>query len=343
MIPWPAELPPPPASGDGRADAAVIVSIEDYAFVGDVQGAHRNARDWEAWLREGRGVPAVRTLRDEEATRESVLHAVQRARDLLGDGGTLWFVFIGHGAPGGRLLGADAQATALSVAHRGLGVDELLDGPTVAVIDACYADAALPADTQPVVPAWAERPLPPPAAEARRSRTPSAPPPPPVTVLLAAGPGQVAGSLPGLDRPAFSYLALGALRGWADLDGDGQVRAAELTRWADGVLFEHSGRAQRPELRGVDAVLSHGTEPPPTRRAPPREAAPATPAPEPPPEAPPARPGPAPRRVVRLRPPRRAVGRLPGPPETVSPGLLTAVVLSAAGLLGLALTGGRDG
>jgi hypothetical protein len=46
--------------------------------------------------------------------------------------------------------------------------------------------------------------------------------------VLSAGKGdQFAGPLPGLGRPAFSWLVLGALRGWGDADRDGTVTARE--------------------------------------------------------------------------------------------------------------------
>ena len=48
-----------------------------------------------------------------------------------------------------------------------------------------------------------------------------------VTVLTAATADQVAGPLPGAARPAFSYLVLGGLRGWADSDHNGRVTAGE--------------------------------------------------------------------------------------------------------------------
>ena len=36
--------------GGGSRDSAVVVGIERYAFVQDVPGARRNARDWQRWL-----------------------------------------------------------------------------------------------------------------------------------------------------------------------------------------------------------------------------------------------------------------------------------------------------
>ena len=51
---------------------------------------------------------------------------------------------------------------------------------------------------------------------------------PRTTLFTAARNDEFAGPLPGADRPAFSYLALGGLRGWADEDDNGRVTAGEL-------------------------------------------------------------------------------------------------------------------
>ena len=333
MIPWPA-LPPPPPTGMGHDDAAVVVSIEDYAFLPDLPGAHDNGRDWAGWLRDTQQVPFVRTLQDAEATRETVLQALEEAQQRRTGDGVVWVVFVGHGAPGGRLLGADAQPSAASITHRGLGLDELPQGPTVGVIDACFTGDLVPG-LQPAVPTWATRPPPVPAApSAPRRKRPS-----PHTLLLAAGPSQYAGPLPAVDRPAFSYLVLGALRGWGDSDHDGHVTATEAVAYADRMLFEHvTDRVQTPELRGADRQLSQGSEPapraavvpppPPVREAP---APPTVPVPSAPPRAVASR-RPAPR--LKLRWPRRSPEVHP---TQASPGLLAAVAACAAGLLTLGL------
>ena len=46
----------------GSNDAALIVAIEDYAFLPDVPGAARNAADWQQFLRRDLGVRTVLTL-----------------------------------------------------------------------------------------------------------------------------------------------------------------------------------------------------------------------------------------------------------------------------------------
>jgi hypothetical protein len=70
-------------------------------------------------------------------------------------------------------------------------------------------------------------------------------------ILSAARGDQYAGPIPGTGLPAFSYLVLGGLRGWADSDRDGSVTAGELTRYAEKALRTVvRDRDQTPMLAG---------------------------------------------------------------------------------------------
>lgn len=260
---WP-DLSEAPSSGDGTADAAVIVAIEDYAIVGDIPGARQNGLDWYTYLTEGRGIPAsrVRLLVDNEGVKESIEDALLASRDAVQPDGTLWVIFIGHGAPGrdgqdGLLVGWDTQQTASSVYARGLsqgGILETLSGGTqantVAVFDACFSGqdsasgAALVTGLQPMIPSY--------SIQSRQA-----------LVLSAGKSDEFAGPLPGLERPAFSYLVLGAMRGWADEDGDGTVTAQETIDYSAAVLSSVPlGRNQTPQLAGAtpEQVLSTASE-----------------------------------------------------------------------------------
>ena len=70
---------------------------------------------------------------------------------------------------------------------------------------------------------------------------------------------EFAGPLPGASRPAFSYLALGGLRGWADGDTDGKVTAGELHGYVtQSMRALIRDRRQRPTLVGkADRPLGH--------------------------------------------------------------------------------------
>lgn len=263
QVEWPDLSQPAPAEGGGENDAAIVIGIENYAFVQDIPGAVQNANDWYAWLTRTRQVPLgkVALLRDNDATKESILSAVRKTVDKVGDGGTLWLIFIGHGAPSkdgtdGLLLGVDTMQTADSVYARGLPQSDLLDElgkggqeQTIVVLDACFSGKtgfgdALVDGLQPLVPQYALQ-----TAD--------------VTVLSAGQADQFAGPLSGAARPAFSYLLLGGIRGWADADGDGGVSAAEAVGYTTDAMYALlRDRTQTPQLHGPggDAVLSHGVE-----------------------------------------------------------------------------------
>jgi uncharacterized caspase-like protein len=225
---WPSLDTPPAATGGGNNDAALIIGIEDYVYAPDIPGAKANAEAWFRYLSKTRKVPASRIilLRNGEGSKEDILDSAEMAASQVRAGGTLWVIYIGHGAPSkdgeGLLVGADARADAKSIESRSLPQSELMDAlssgrqsETVVVLDACFTGAtssgsALAEGLQPLLPSDAFR-----GVEA--------------TILAATQKDQFAGPLPGVKRPAFSYLVLGALRGWGDNDGDGKVTAQEAT------------------------------------------------------------------------------------------------------------------
>ena len=248
---WPdISRPTQTKAGGGSKDAALIVAIEDYSHVSDIPGARDNAIAWVKWLTGSRGLARkrIRTLYDGEATELAIPKKAAEVAKLVRPGGTVWVVFIGHGAPSkdgkdGLLVGVDARQTADGLYGRSVSqkdVVALLAGGrqrrTVAVIDACFsgndgAGKQLAKGLQPLV--------------VHTLAASSA------VVLTAGTAAQFAGPLPGLRRPAFSYLALGALRGWGDEDGDGEVTPAEVASWSRDVLATVvKGRTQTPQVSG---------------------------------------------------------------------------------------------
>jgi TPR repeat protein len=245
--------------GGGEQDGAVIAAVEDYPFVPAIAGARANATAWYRYLVRSRGASAerVRFLRDREVTRERLQASLRAAAQATPPGGTLWFVYIGHGAPkkdgrDGLLLGVDAQQDPESMETRGLSRSEALQilagtraARIVVVLDACFSGRGsdgrtLAAGLMPLV-AVREGPV-----------------LDPRTILLtAARADEFAGALPGVARPAFSYLVLGGLRGWADGDGDGIVTALELERYAREALgaLVHN-RKQTPTLEAKDRTVA---------------------------------------------------------------------------------------
>ena len=56
---WPnlnSELSKGGSKNMSARDAALVVGIEDYAFVGDIHGARQNAEDWWSYFRKSRGM-----------------------------------------------------------------------------------------------------------------------------------------------------------------------------------------------------------------------------------------------------------------------------------------------
>ena len=265
---WPELSTLSAPAGGGTNDSALIVDIQDYDQVADVVGAKRNADDWYRWMVKTRKIPlaSVGRLSDAGATKEAILHEAERIAGRAKDGGTVWVVFIGHGFPGEGgeplLVGSDARPNRDSILNRSVGRTELLDllqtgrqADTVMVLDACFSGQT--ATGQELVEGFQSLA---PVADLESSS--------PATVLTAASQGQVAGRLPGEARPAFSYLVLGGLYGWADDteyggNGDGVVTATEAVDYATGALMATSkdNRAQQPRVEGAnpDLVLGRGT------------------------------------------------------------------------------------
>lgn len=246
----PPSLVEPARSGETHPhDAAVVVGIEDYAFLPDVPHARRDLAAVAEMLVYTRGVPADKVQRLDGGNREQILAAVERARGQVGPDGTLWVYFAGHGAADpadGRLLlvGDDAKPDPAAFAARSLDVaaltDSLPDGAVV-LLDTCWAGAArtgeaLLADSRFAVPTWA------------------VPAPDRVTLWTAAAPSELAGAYHPARHGAFTYFAVGALRGWADGelsgDRDGVVTWDEASAWVTRALAATGTRGQSPTLTG---------------------------------------------------------------------------------------------
>jgi hypothetical protein len=249
---WPELSLPAPGRGGGENDAALVVGIESYAAIQPVPGAVRNAKDWANYFAETRGMPfgSYKVLLNDQATLDEIKEAAEDVATKVKPKGTLWFVFIGHGAPAkdgsdGLLVGWDAKQTAASLYARSLSQKTLAgmlgkgaQARTVMVVDACFSGrrpdgAPLVAGLQPIL-----------LAQIAPALSNS-------VLLLGAGTDQFAGPLPGQNRPAFSYLVLGGLRGWADDNGDGLVTGFEVAKFTQSALWALvKDRTQTPELVG---------------------------------------------------------------------------------------------
>lgn len=254
---YPSLSEAPTLDAVGENDVAIIVAAEEYVFLPHVPGAVDNGNDWEIFFRQGLGMQNVHVLTDRQAARFSMERFASIAADEVGEGGTLWFVFIGRGGPAesgddGILLGIDAQPDWESINALGLSLQRLIDileegrqGQTVLVVDAGFSVREAMGLSPPVVPMRLRPTL---------AQT---------TVLLtAAGSTDGAGPLSGAERPAFSYFLLGALRGWAASD-DGQVTAGDALQYTHRMIRMMPGRGlgQVPELFGNgEVVLTRGAK-----------------------------------------------------------------------------------
>lgn len=297
--PWPDLARGGAGQRDGRGDAALILSVEDYQHLPDRPHAHEVAGAWARYLREVRGLRRLRIhwLRDGDVSREKIRDRIARARFAITRDARLWVIFVGHlgshpQLPHGILLGPDARGR-FEDARDNLRVAELLTqsgygkhDELVAVLDGCLPGVAGPDVWDAGAPA---RPLP--NLNLPPLRPPSPPPmrdhvsgqalifqmlrevfewnahdaersrrEPTDAATFTAGLGdRCVATLPGTDYPALSYLLLGALRGWGAPDG--RVTAVGALAVADRLLRGAGSRA-RLEAFGADLVLTRGAEDP---------------------------------------------------------------------------------
>jgi hypothetical protein len=243
-------------------DAAVIVGNEDYAFLPDVPYARRDATAFHDWAVYTAGIPADRVaMLDQGADRDQIVRALDVAAQATG---TVWVYFSGHGAvlpdSGQRvLLGNDTKPELASLASRGLPLTDVVarlggkPSRIVLVLDACHAGTGRAGE--PLIPG-ARLAVPASVAPITDAR---------VVEWSAAAPGELAGPLDVTAHGAFTYFALGALRGWADgeVDGarDGSVTTDEARMYVARMLRAAQKAAQHPTLRGpLDVVVAKGAK-----------------------------------------------------------------------------------
>lgn len=266
---WPDLLAGAPAVVATPADVAVIVALEDYASLPDRPGAHAVAAAWYAYFRDARGLPThrVRLLRDAEATAPRIDRAIAAARRTR-HVDTLWLIVVGHLAsrdPGAygelRLVDGTPYPLAPAVARVAHGRHPA----AVVVLDGCSPDPrpGLAGTATPAPPPLTTRRMLAESARTGEARAWVGPPraarePSDVAIFSAGlGPGCV-DALPGTRFPALAYLVLGGLRGWADADANGNVRALEVLRHVTLTLRAATlaDPRPRPSLAGADLLLA---------------------------------------------------------------------------------------
>jgi len=252
------------AGMESPLDAAVVVGLEDYAFVPDVPMAHRDASAFRDWLVFTRGVPANQVQLLTEGNREQIVDALATAAGQVQADGILWFYFAGHGAVSTTtgsplLLGDDARGEGSVFDRRGVTLTEIAKAAgsgrqarLVAVVDAC--NAGLGRDGAELIPGM-------------RWAIPVAEPPSPArtTLWMGAWGNQFARPYDAAQHGLFTYAVIGALRGWADGETtgkpDGTVDIAEASAWVERAVRLASEQQQVPHLEnapGEPLVLVRG-------------------------------------------------------------------------------------
>lgn len=266
---WPDIDEPLKTGAQATADAAVVIGVEDYPFLTDVPYASRDAAAFYDFLVYTRGVPSDRVQALYGASAKAIREAVSEAAAEVESGGVLWVYYAGHGGgdpdSGERLLVGDtAKPAEAEFAAGAIAVSEVRRLATAGrsevmlVVDACYnglgRDSKQYGDTRFAVPSYDLE------STAR------------ITEWTAAAPTELASPLHEVQHGAFTYFVLGALRGWADgeLDGerDGAVTPEEARLYVERSLRTVGHRNQHPEMvisQGLIA-LSQGDQPAPDLR-----------------------------------------------------------------------------
>jgi len=251
---WPDIDTPLRTEAKAPNDAAVVIGNETYTNIADVPYAGADADAFRAFLLYTRGVPQSQVQVLDNASPREMERAVEDAAAEVGAGGTLWVFYAGHGAAHPEtkervLLGSYAKLDPDPKIFEE-GVVELAalkraaasQGQVVFIVDACYSGtgrggAELGGGRFAVPPVY--------GGDAN------------VIEWTATQPDEIASPLDAAGHGAFTYFAVGALRGWADGElgeKDGSVSLAEAQTYVSTSLRAVGQRNQTPAVVGDDAV-----------------------------------------------------------------------------------------
>jgi formylglycine-generating enzyme len=235
-------------------DYGVVIGIEHYPFLPgmDINYAHRDAEAFQTLLLYTLGLSPDRIHMLRGGNRAQMEAALQDAGHLAGPGDTVWVYFSGHGAASAAdderlLLGDAVRQDPTAFETEGLRLDQAQGLATaggadvVLVVDACYTGVGR-----------SGKALAPGAKYVPHAAVTALPR---VLIWSAASASEVAGPFDEVEHSAFTYFAVGALRGWADgeLDGirDGRVSAHEANQYTLRALRSMGLRSQTPSLVGA--------------------------------------------------------------------------------------------
>lgn len=251
-------------------DYAVIVAPEDYAHIADIPGSRRAASDWRAFFKKSLRLPSsrIQALTGVDAKPSKIRKALDKAVEETDAQGRVWFIFIGHGIslpdpetkdPTGYLMGVNATQDAEEIPNESISSVELISKlnagsqkDSVVVLDSCFSgldhtgSTLMGDDAMPGIPV---------KKIIGMQKT---------AVFSASKGGQFAGGLPGARRPAFSYILLGALQGWARPQNKDVITATDAQLFVDEAFYAlgnnpYHGRIQTPQYSGAqDLVMVRG-------------------------------------------------------------------------------------
>lgn len=251
-----AELPsvdePVRTGARNTKDTAVVIGVQDYDHLGTALHAVKDAGEVAEWLEYTRGVNKRYLFVAEDPNDDELRSVIARGVARVKPGGTLWIYYSGQGAVAdgtARIFGTDTTkdelASALSLPELEAMAARSRADRVVIIIDAPFdlsgRDELLALDAPPLTFKW---------AEADNNK---------VTVWVADTRGHAQIYPAAGSHGLFTYLTLGALRGWADgADGsaaDGVVTVAEAQQYVLGAGVA-LGRPVTPSLESRPKVAA---------------------------------------------------------------------------------------
>ena len=237
-------------------DSAVILGFEHYDSLPRVPYAQRDAHAVYQFLVETRGISPYRVKVLNYGDKDRVMAALATAAAGTGSDGIVWFYFAGHGAtyPGtGEPVMLDISATTEdeSIVSHGIRVSEVVRAAqsrgtrAMLLLDTGFDGSGRTGES--IRPDSPFEALQLPEAEEES------------LIWMATEAGGPVNLQFDTRHGAFTYLALGALRGWADgaLDGarDGSVTAAEAQDYVTRAFSAVGMPGQHPVLHGKNAEM----------------------------------------------------------------------------------------
>jgi Flp pilus assembly protein TadD len=248
-----------PPLPDQRNRWALVIGVSSYKYApprAQLKFAHRDAEDFAYLLRsaEGGGFPSsnVRLLTESSATVGSIRAALHAwLPRVVGRGDIVYLFFAGHAvaAEHGMSYFVAHDSDPQNLHATGIPFKEVNDvltkkvqaGTVVLFADACHAGGIGWTSDPSVMPVAAQRSL-----EALGGEDRS------FLKLLAARPSELSfeDERWGGGHGVFTYSVLTALRGAAERDKDGFVRASELIDFVSRYVPEQTGSKQNPRIAG---------------------------------------------------------------------------------------------